>query len=250
MSLWYKIPPDNCNPMRKIKHTTVSNIKDGWNTYNDDWCSSCYSAYIQVCRRVYKEFGLNKTRDYHFKEDDLKNAAIKLVITTKDEDYKSWLKKNEKKIESIIECINMRVYQHHNCHNNTKETNGFNVSNKGHMRFLLTACSSLLKLFILYEFKLKQYNNEHKNKKRNILTDLNKECSYFCFGALTTNDVDMLLDEMGLNKEDIFKIDVNHNKINMTDDKANKLLKSREINKIFKLKSPYKRKLSKRDRIK
>lgn len=232
MTLWHEFPPDKCKPMKKVKHTT-SKTKDDWSIYDDDWCISCYSAYVQVCRKVYKEFKLNKTRDYHFKEEDLKIAVNKLVNNTKDKDSNIWLRENESKIESIIDCINMRVYQHHNCHSNTKETNIFNVSNKGHMRFLLTACSSLLKLFLLYEFKLKNYNN----KKKNILTDLNKECSSFCFGSLTTIDVEKLLKEMGLNKEDILKIDVNHN-INMTDNKANELLKFRKLISYLKLNHP------------
>jgi len=240
---WDEFGPEYCKPLKIPKHTKFDTIGYNWIAYDDIWCAGCYNSYIEICRRVYKEFKLNKTKDYHFIEKDLIEKVVKLVEKTKKEPSEKWLSKHQSKIESLIECINMRVYQHINCYKNKIETNRYNVSNKGHMRNLFTLCSSLLKLFILYEYKLKQYNDTHpQNPKENILLDLNEECANFCFGSLQTNDIEYMLESLGLTKEDIPKTQSNN--FNITNHKANELLKKRDLISSFKARSPPNNKLS------
>lgn len=64
----------------------------------------------------------------------------------------------------------------------------------------------MLKFYILYELKLKLYNDKYKPKKPNILLDLNASCANNCKDVLKQSDkVRELLIYFNLSQDDITK---------------------------------------------
>lgn len=141
---------------------------------------------MAVCKTVASEFKIHLDKQDHWDENDLKNMVNKIYVETKDENYIHWLNNHTSKIKAIIDCINTRYYQHRNCfkYEGSIIKKPSEVSNEGHMRNLTTLCSSLLKLYILYEMNLKKYNDNNKYKKENLLLTLNQETANNCRNLL------------------------------------------------------------------
>jgi hypothetical protein len=187
---WIDLHPKDCKDLSKIKEkdlfkNTKVIEKGEWIESNDISCASCYASYTKVCVSVATEFNLYKNIKKHWLGDELKLMINNIVNKSKDIKSILWLDTYEKKLQSIIDCINSRVYHHLNCHKYIG-SNIINkdISNEKHMDFLKVLCESMFKLYILYEYKLKDYNDKNNKFKKNILTDLNKECMNNCLIAL------------------------------------------------------------------
>ncbi len=167
-----------------FKNKTVS--EDGyWEISLHPWCGSCYNAYIEVCSKVADSFNLYIDKKGHWDRNDLKKAIIRFVEETKNVDPVTWLVNHEIKLINIIDCINLRAYENDSCfkisstHGLTKDGNIYGEIK--HIEFIKFLCRSLLKLFLLYETKLFEYNTYHtKKQKKNILVDINPYTSNLC----------------------------------------------------------------------
>jgi len=115
---------------------------------------------------------------------------------TKDLDYLIWLNDNERRMDALIKCINSRYFHHTNCYKSSDKHRISTTSNEGHMRNLTVLCSGLLKLYVLYETKLKEYNDNSQTKKPNLLLDLNTECADNCRNALKGPEVKEILEKL------------------------------------------------------
>ena len=224
---WGDLNPYNCKDLSKIKKEDLFKnfkvIKEDYIESNNIICASCYASYLKVCISVATEFKIHKNIKKHWLGDELKLMVNNIVNETKDMNSILWLNMYEPKLQSIIDCINSRVYHHLNCHKYIgSDTTNKDISNKMHMDFLKVLCESMFKLYVLYEYKLKDYNNKNNNFKKNILIDLNKECMDNCLIAL-----DEINTNIFFNKSEIKNI--------------NKLTKNNKNNK-YDL--PYKKKLS------
>jgi hypothetical protein len=177
-------------------------IEEGWYKSNNDWCKNCYKAYYDICKHVAYEFRIPIDEENHFNKEDLKTIILQVVESTKYEESKEWLYNHEKKLMSIINCINSRVNYHINCRRPvTYTTVRFDPQ---HLYFLTVLCASMLKLYILYELKLKLYNDKYNPKKPNVLLDLNTSCANNCKDILRDTDkVKELLKYFNLSQDDI-----------------------------------------------
>ena len=201
---WKYIDQKDCIDKKRPVHNILFKYKgkevDGWVQSNHKWCGSCYKKYMSVCKTVASEFKISLDNQDHWDENDLKIMVNKIYDETKDENYIHWLNNHTSKIKAIIDCINTRYYQHRNCfkYEGSIIKKPSEVSNEGHMRNLTTLCSSLLKLYILYEKKLKQYNDNHKNKKSNLLLELNEETANNCRNLMKGTELKEIIQDLSL----------------------------------------------------
>lgn len=206
---WKKYSSKECRPYNRPSKEELlkykEKYKEGWYQSVNPWCISCHNAYKEICEEVAIQFNLSYDKIEHFwAEKDLINMVNKIYNETKRDDYKTWLIEHEPKLESIINCINSRYFHHSHCNMAIKNNNRIStVTEKGHMRNLTTLCSSLLKLYILYEKNLKEYNDKCKIKKRNILLDLNTECANNCRNALKGLEIKNIFKDLKLKNRDI-----------------------------------------------
>lgn len=230
MNTWEHAKTKDCIPSKKPNNKKLYKNKESldeeWFQSNNIWCGSCYNSYIIVCKSVADAFNIPYNRKTkHWDEETLRNFINEIYDETKDDNYIDWLDEHTHKIQVIIDCINARFYQHDNCYKKETDKYPSEVSNKGHMRFLTTLCSGLLKLYMLYERNLKLYNNNHAIKKNNILLDLNPECSSNCKNILINTESKDILEELKLSMVNIELLEGLNNTVKVSDNKVENTLK-------------------------
>jgi len=215
---WKDWDPKDCKPHSIPSKDILFNPrmlqqKDDWVESKHKWCKGCYSAYLKVCKTVSDEFNIPyDSVNQHWKEDDLKNMVNKIYRETKDDHFSKWLMENEPKMKAIITCVITRYFHHQHCYKpvSPRKIRVSETTTEGHMRNINVLCASLLKLYILYEKKLKQFNdNTLGSKKKNLLLDLNSECADNCRNALKSGEFKNIIDELNLKSSDINKLETN-----------------------------------------
>jgi hypothetical protein len=190
---WSKINYKVCKPYNIPSNKTLyikNSLEDEWIKSHHKWCIGCYNSYKLICKEVSKLFNIPITNidKKLWDEQDLMNMVNKIYNETKNDNYETWLNENEPKMKALIECINTRYFHHSYCYKSDKKERISTKSTTGHMRNLTVLCSSLLKLYIIYEKKLKDYNDNSLIKKKNLLLDLNTECADNCRNSLKRDD--------------------------------------------------------------
>lgn len=221
-------------PSKKERFSKMQDgSKDGWIQSDDDWCKSCYNAYKHICKHVSYEFEIQYHEEQRiWNEKDLVQMINLIYKQTKNYDYNIWLNEYEPKMKSLIDCINTRFYHHKYCYRPLSDYERYPsmVSNKGHMRNITVMCSGLLKLYILYEKMLKEYNDNSIIKKKNLLLDLNSECADNCRNTLKSKVVISILKDLELSSKNVSKLETNSPR-SYTTEKRSRRNKSYEISK-------------------
>jgi hypothetical protein len=210
---WSNVSYEECKPYNIPSSKTLfkefKNVGKEWVESNNIWCIGCHNTYKLICEDVATIFNIPIV-DIDKKlwlEKDLIDIVNSIYKDTKEIDYKTWLEEYEPKMNALIKCINARYFHHSYCYKSPYKNKVSVKSNQGHMRNLNTLCSSLLKLYILYEKKLKEYNDNSKTTKKNLLLDLNTECADNCRNALKGVEVNKILQDLNLKNKDINKIE-------------------------------------------
>jgi len=210
---WSSVSHTECKPYNipstKLLFKDFKKLDKDWIESNNLWCIGCHNTYKLICEDVAMIFKIPiiDIDKKFWLEKDLIDMVNKIYKDTKEIQSEKWLNENEDKMKALINCINTRYFHHSYCYKSVYKNRISTTSNKGHMRNINKLCSCLLKLYILYEKKLKEYNDKSKYKKKNLLLDLNPECADNCRNSLKDIGVSQILRDLNLKNKDIKKIE-------------------------------------------
>lgn len=161
------IPPPN--ELFKEYQVCKSSLEEEpeWIESTHPFCMSCYSNYKEVCKNVGTYFKMESNWD----KDLLHEFVNKFIMKQSNEtNMDNKITSYENGLTILGECINTRWFQHDQCFERTDHNNNnVEVSNSGHMYFILLIALEFKKLYFLYKILIDVYNAEqeaYNNKKR------------------------------------------------------------------------------------
>ena len=229
---WEHYPKEYCDPTiipdqeelfkeYQLSKSTSENNEE-WIESIHPFCLSCYSNYKEVCHQVGTYFHMSSKWDKDLLPEFV-NEFIKKQSNETDMEKKIIAYENG--LILFGECINTRWFHHDQCFKETKNKNNKNVevSNEGHMYFLLVIALQFKKIYLLYTNSISTYNIEQdafnrKKRHKNVILETHSTIINICRNVIKNYG----------NQDDIVNID----KILATKDTIIKRRKSKSLVKI------------------
>lgn len=164
----------------------------------NDWCISCYSLYIDVCKSIAQSFppelrlSLNKKQE--FSVDAFRQTVGALL------EYDGLcLAIIEPVLKSILDCIIARSYHHKSCYMRTRNffvNRGVQNSDSAHTSFLMVLCEAIADLLVPYRVLVETKNKVKRKKGEPLHIPLYEQETYVrvtnVCSSLLTRDEDVI----------------------------------------------------------
>jgi hypothetical protein len=167
---WFKADPKKCYTKKpNNRFLSSQNAQDGMSQSTSEWCQSCYSLYITLCKQVATAFtpALKINNKLEFDVNDFTNAVDEIVDGSESMSDKDLVEICSKILEAIIECVKSRRFQHQNCysHNLLYRDRGILRGDVAHESFIVALGQGFEKVRTLYIASLTSMNTKRSLKK-------------------------------------------------------------------------------------